>query len=210
MNQLEILEQSGLPDHLVYRAYRDLAWIHQWLGDTRFIARAIRRDPLPVRRVLDVGCGAGLVAEQLGRRLGVEVIGADIRTRPSISAAVPIILADARCDRLPAADVAFSMHLGHHLSECDVADLIRNVGRFCRRFILLDLVRHSLPLALFRLFVAPWLCPIDAEDGQRSIRRSYTPDELRRIAAGALGGAGSRMRATVAPLYMRQALDITY
>jgi hypothetical protein len=31
-------------------------------------------------------------------------------------------------------------------------DLIRNVGRSCRRFILLDLVvRHPLPLALFRL-----------------------------------------------------------
>ena len=210
VNQLEILEQSGLPDDLVSRAYRDLARLHRWLGDTRFIVRAIRRDPLPVRRVLDVGCGPGLVAERLSRQLGVEVVGADIRTPPSVCTAVPIVRADARCDRLPQADVAFSMHLGHHLSEGDLAALIRNVGRFCRRFILLDCVRHSLPLALFRVFVAPFLCPIDAEDGQRSIRRSYTPDELRRIAARAMTGAGAVIRTSVAPLYMRQAVDISY
>jgi SAM-dependent methyltransferase len=180
------------------------------MGDTKFIVEAIRQDPLPVRRVLDVGCATGLVLEGVGRMLGVRAVGVDLRPHPSIAAPVPIVRADARRDPLPFADVAFSMHLGHHLSECDLADLIRNVGRFCRRFILLDLVRHRLPLALFRMFLAPWLCHIDAVDGQRSIRRAYTPRELREITASALAGTRSDFRLTVSPFYVRQVVDISY
>jgi hypothetical protein len=102
------------------------------------------------------------------------------------------------------------MHLGHHLRERDLPHLIRNVGRFCRRFILLDLVRHPLPLALFRLFIAPLVCPIDAEDGQRSIRRSFTSVELRRMTSAALAGTAGSFRLSVAPLHARQVLDISY
>jgi len=209
-NESEILDQDSVPEELVERAYRDLAGIHRWLGDTRFIAGAIRRDPLPVHRILDVGCGTGLVLEEIGRKLGVEVIGAEINPHPSIAAPIPIVKANAVHDPLPSADVAFSMHLGHHLSEGDLVDLIRNVGRFCRRFILLDLVRHPLPLALFRLFIAPFVCWIDAEDGQRSIRRSYTPVELRRIGNSALAGAAGAFSLSVAPFYVRQVMDISY
>jgi SAM-dependent methyltransferase len=208
--ETEILEKNGVPDALVERAYRDLARIHHWMGDTRCIVRAIRQDPLPVRRILDVGCATGLVVHEVGRRLGVEVVGADINPHAAIAAAVPIVRTDASRDPLPCADVAFSMHLGHHLSEGDLAALIRNVGRFCRRFILLDLVRHPLPLALFRLFMAPVVCPIDAADGQRSIRRAYTPVELTKITASALAGTSGRFRLSVAPFYVRQVLDISY
>ena len=208
-NRTEILEEDGVPDELVARAYRDLARIHRWLGDTRFVAHAIRRDPRPVRRILDVGCGTGLVLEDVRRMTGAEAIGVELNPRPSLAAPVEIFQADAVRDPLPSADVAFSMHLGHHLGEDDLVRLIRNVGRSCRRFILLDLVRHALPLALFRVFVAPLICPIDAEDGQRSIRRSYTPAELQRITASAIPDA-ARFRTFVAPFYIRQVIDISY
>jgi SAM-dependent methyltransferase len=206
----EILDQDGVPDEIVERAYRDLARIHRWLGDTSLMVRAIRRHPQPVHRILDVGCATGLVLEEVGRRLGVEVVGADIHPYPGIAAPVPILQADARRDALPFADVAFAMHLAHHLRERELVHLIRNVGRFCRRFILLDLVRHPLPLALFRLFVAPFVCPIDIEDGMRSIRRAYTATELRRITATALAGTSSTFRLSVAPFYVRQVVDISY
>ena len=111
---------------------------------------------------------------------------------------------------MPVADVAFCMHVGHHLSADDLVLLIRNVGRYCRRFIVLDLVRHPLPLALFRLFLAPLICGIDAEDGQSSIRRSYTPEELREITSTALTGSAGTFRLSVAPLYVRQVVDIAY
>jgi SAM-dependent methyltransferase len=209
-NEPEILDQDGVPDELVERAYRDIARIHYWLGDTRLLVRAIRQDPLPVHRILDVGCATGLVLEEVGRRLGVEVVGADINPHPCIAAPVPIVRADAMCDPLPFADVAFAMHFAHHLREREVVHLIRNVGKFCRRFILLDLVRHPLPLALFRAFIAPLICPIDAEDGQRSIRRAYTPVEFRRITASALAGTESSFQLSVSPFYIRQVIDISY
>jgi 2-polyprenyl-3-methyl-5-hydroxy-6-metoxy-1,4-benzoquinol methylase len=209
-NETEILDAESLPDELAERAYRDLARIHWWLGDTQSVIRAIRADPTPVRRILDVGCGIGSVLENVCRKLGVEGLGVDLNPRPSITTTAPIFQADAVRDSLPPVDVAFSMHLGHHLSEEELVNLIRNVGRSCRRFILLDLVRHPLPLALFRLFVAPFVCRIVVVDGQRSIRRSYTPAELRRIAASALAGSGSTFRQSVAPFYSRQVIDIFY
>src|ERR1700730_505708 len=209
-NESELLDQDDVPEELVERAYRDLASIHRWLGDTRFIVNAIRRDPLPVHRILDVGCATGLVLEEIGRRLGVDVVGTEINPHPSIAAPVPIVQANAVHDPLPSAEVAFSMCLGHHLSESDLVRLIRNVCRFCRRYFLLVLVRHPLPLALFRLFIAPLVCPIDGEDGQRSIRRSYTPFELRRIAGSALAGTAATFRQSVAPFYIRQVIDISY
>ena len=209
-NETEILDADGVPDELAKRAYRDLARIHWWLGDTQFVIRAIRSDPTPVRRVLDVGCGTGSVLESVRRKLGVDCLGVDVNPRPTITTATPILQADAIRDSLPSVDVAFSMHLGHHLSEEELVNLIRNVGRSCRRFILLDLVRHPLPLALFRLFVAPFVCRIVVVDGQRSIRRSYTPAELRRIAASALAGSGATFRQSVALFYSRQVIDISY
>ena len=84
--------------------------------------------------------------------------------------------------------------------------LIVNTGRSCRRLIVIDLVRHWLPLALFRVFVTPFFSPVAVADGMASVRRAYTPAELARVA----GGTGVRFRHTVALGYTSQTLDITY
>lgn len=208
--ETEILDTANVPDQLVDRAYRDLTRIHRLLGDTRAIVGAIRRDPLPVRRVLDIGCARGGVLRHVQRRLAVEVVGVDRNPSAILSTPFPILRADAIQDRLPTADVAYSMLLAHHLAPGEVAALIRNVGRSCRRFILIDLVRHRVPLALFRLFVAPLVSPIVGTDGCASFRRAYTPAELSQIAREALRGTGAQIRHSVAPFYVRQTLDITY
>ncbi len=204
----EILERDGLPDEQVKRVYRDMTRVHRALGDSALIVSAVRRDPSPVRRILDVGCGRGGVLRYIRERLAVDVVGVDLRA--PMRADFPIVRADATRDRLPRADIAFSMYLGHHLSEGELVRMIRNVGRSCRRFILLDLVRHRLPLAMFRLFVVPFVSAIAVADGQTSIRRSYTPAELRILAKIALAGTGGRFRQSVAPFYIRQILDISY
>jgi SAM-dependent methyltransferase len=174
------------------------------------VVRAIRRNALPVFRILDLGCAAGYVAAEVQRTLGVEVIGVDVNPRHSAEVRIPILRADAVHDPLPIADVAFSMHLGHHLTESDLVNLIRNVGRYCRRMILLDLVRHPLPLTLFRLFVGPFASKIVVEDGKTSFRRSYTAGELRQITAGALVDSNARFQQTVGPFCLRQVMDIFY
>ena len=90
-----------------------------------------------------------------------------------------------------------------------VAELIRNVGRYCRRFIILDLVRHRLPLTLFGM-IGPLMHPVNAHDGRRSIRRAYTPRELRAMVTRALEGTRAQFRHSVAPFYTRQIVDISY
>jgi SAM-dependent methyltransferase len=209
-HDLEILEHRTVPESEVARVYRDLTRIHRWLGDTAAVVSAVRRDPLPVRRILDVGCGRGGVLKEMLAHLSADLVGVDLKPHVDADAPFTIVQADAVSDPLPSADVAFSMCLGHHLSEGDLVRLIRNVGRSCRRFILLDLVRHRLPLALFSLFVAPFVSPIAASDGQMSIRRAYTPFELTGIAREALAGSNARYLHSIAPLYMRQTLDIRY
>jgi SAM-dependent methyltransferase len=206
---MELLEDPSLPDDEVARAYRSLALTHRWLGNTAAILRQLRNNQSPVRKVLDIGCGQGALLHEIRRKLGVEVVGFDLRPAPQ-SALVPILMGDAVVDPLPSADVALAVCLAHHLSERDIIRLIRNVSRSSRRFILLDLVRHRLPLVLFRTFVCPFLPRINVVDGSISIRRSYTPRELRGIVAEALDGSGARVRHTVAPLYIRQMVDICW
>jgi 2-polyprenyl-3-methyl-5-hydroxy-6-metoxy-1,4-benzoquinol methylase len=202
--ETELLDAEGLPDPVVAQAYRDLTRLHRALGNTSAIVRAIRRDPLPVRRVLDIGCGHGGMLLDIQNQLGVEVIGADLR--PPAESPIPIVAVDAVRERLPEADIAICVCMAHHLSEAELIQLIGNAGRSCRRFIIIDLVRHWLPLTLFRVFVAPFFSRVAVVDGIQSVRRAYTPSELARIASR----AGVRFRHSVAPFYTRQTLDITY
>lgn len=204
----EILDGNDVPEELVARAYRELTTIHRVLGDTHCVVQALRHDPLPVRRVLDIGCGRGGILAEVTRALGIEGIGIDIS--PPAWGDARILKADAVRDPLPQADVAFSIHVAHHLSASDLIQMIRNVGRFCRRFIILDIVRGWVPLALFRTFVAPFVSPITAKDGQTSIRRAYTSKEFATLASDAVAGTNASFRQVVAPFGIRQVIDISY
>jgi SAM-dependent methyltransferase len=207
-SQAEILDDPDYPGPLRADAYRDLTRIHRWLGNTGLILAALRDHPNPLRRVLDVGCGNGEILSQIRHRLGCEVIGVDLRLCEC--SGVPVVQTDAINEPLPSSDVAISLCLAHHLAEPELIALIRNVGRSSRRFIILDLVRHPLPLALFRVFVAPFVTRVTAVDGCRSIKRSYTPQELARVVTLAVGDSGATFHHTVAPLYRRQVVDIYF
>lgn len=204
--QPEILDGGGLPVDVVEHAYRSLHRTHTLLGNRAAILRALRRDGARVGRVLDVGCGHGAMLADIRAHFGVDVIGVDLR--PPSNPPVPILAADATRDELPRADVAISVCLMHHLSDEDFVALIRNVGRSCRRFIVLDLVRHRLPLTLFQIAAPLILPPVNVADGVTSIRRAWTPREFRALVSRALEGAP--FRHTVAPGYIRQMADITY
>jgi len=208
--QLEIMDRFDLPDDLSERIHRDLARTNRVLGNTAAIVKAVRRDSKPVQRVLDVGCGNGSLMASLQRQLHVDVVGVDLRVPKCAASSLHIVEADAVHDRLPSADVAVCALVAHHLSEQEVVALIRNVGRSCRRLVLLDLVRSRVPLLLFRAFIAPFVSEVNASDGQVSIRRAYTSAELKSLVEHALVGTRATFTHSVAPFQIRQLVDISF
>jgi 2-polyprenyl-3-methyl-5-hydroxy-6-metoxy-1,4-benzoquinol methylase len=207
----ELMDAPDATDEDLAQSYRELRRTHALLGNTGALLRLLRRSPRPIRQVIDIGCGQGALLLEIREKLGIGVIGIDLRPAPA-NAPVPILTGNAVTDLLPEADVAVCMMVAHHLSEEELEAMIRNVSRSCNRFILLDLVRHPVPLALFRIFVSPLLGRINSLDGQTSIRRAFTAAEMRRIVDGALenGRHVSRLRHTVSPFWTRQIVDICW
>ena len=204
----EILDDpSAIPSSIRSRCYNDLVRTHRWLGNVGAVIKCLRQDSLPIRTILDIGCANGAVLRQICRQLNVEGIGIDLH--PPENADCRILQLDAVRDRLPLADVAIAMTMIHHLSEEEVIRLIHNVRRSCRRFIILDLVRHPLPATLFRIFVAPFVHRVTASDGSHSFERAFTTQEMRIIAEKALARRGSLLH-VVAPLYIRQIADLSF
>jgi len=204
----EILDRWGIPEWLTSLSYRELTTIHRLVGNTSYLISALQRNPYPIKRILDVGCGHGGLLKEISNRLEVEGLGVDIS--PPQKSAVSILKADATVDPLPKADVAFSVCVAHHVSEADLVCMIRNVGKSSRRFILLDVVRCWLPLALFRMFIVPFVSSITGADGQTSIRRGYTPEELKAVVTKAIAGTSARFHHSVSAIGLRQVVDISY
>jgi 2-polyprenyl-3-methyl-5-hydroxy-6-metoxy-1,4-benzoquinol methylase len=206
---LEIMDDPRVPREIWERFHEELSSLHSFLGNQRAILNALRRHPRPIRRVLDIGCGDGGLLDKIRRALGVEVLGIELRPPERNLFAIPILEADATRDRLPEADVAVCMVVFHHLGEDEIVALIRNAARSVGRLIVLDLVRHWVPLALFAA-LSPLLMRTVAVDGRQSIRRAYTPLELRAIVERALASCGGRVEQSVTPLRSRQMIDIVW
>ncbi len=209
LDSVELLDDPALPAEIVARAYRELARTHRWLGNRAAVSRLLRNGPAPVRSVLDLGCGHGALLASLRDELGVEVLGMDSRPPPP-HAPVRILTGDAVRDPLPAADVALAVCLAHHLTEGEIVALVQNVSRSCRRLIVLDLVRHRLPLTLFRICAPLVLQRLNVLDGVTSIRRAFTARELRSLVDQAVAGSNARVVHTVTPFLTRQVLDIRW
>jgi 2-polyprenyl-3-methyl-5-hydroxy-6-metoxy-1,4-benzoquinol methylase len=205
----EIMDDPRVPREMWEHFHVELASLHRLLGNQRAILDALRRHPGPIRRVLDIGCGDGGLLDEIRRALGVEVLGIDLRPPQRNLFSIPIVEADATRDRLPEADVAVCMVVFHHLAEEQIVALIRNAAQSVRRLIVLDLVRHWVPLALFAV-LSPLLMRTVAMDGRQSIRRAYTPPELRAIVERALASCGGRIEHRVTPLRSRQIIDIVW
>jgi SAM-dependent methyltransferase len=206
----ELMDDPTLPEETLALVYRDLLWTHRVLGNVRALLLELGRVNKPLRHILDIGCGRGELLLEIQRRIEVEVVGVELRLPAGLPWEVKIVQADAVVDSLPACDVALAVCVVHHLSDEAVVELIRNVGRSCSRLLILDLVRHPLPLILFRCFLAPFVHRINALDGISSIRRSYTPRELEALVCRALQGSGATYRQSVSWLNIRQIVDICY
>jgi SAM-dependent methyltransferase len=200
----EIMDGPGISADVRVKFHADLRFIHRFMGNGEMIVRRLDG----ARSVIDIGCGDGELLAFIQRRTGASVQGVDLVDQPE--ALVPVMKADATRDPLPDADVAISSLVIHHLTEEQTVSLIRNVGRSCPRFVILDLVRHPLPLWLYTIFLCPFLSRVGAADGRQSVRRAFTGPEMKALVARALEGTGATFEQWVSPFAARQVVDIRY
>jgi SAM-dependent methyltransferase len=202
------MDRPDQPPGMARRFHRDLKMVHRLMGNWRtLVARLRNGEP---DSVIDIGCGDGALLYYLRGALSLrEVTGIDLKSPECAVGGVRVIVADATRDPLPVADAAVSVMVLHHLTDDQVIALVRNVSRSVNRFVCVDPVRHWLPMVLFTVFLCPVLSRVAAVDGRQSIRRAFKPDELRKLAADALGGRGT-VEVTVTPLWSKLVLDIRF
>lgn len=147
--------------------------------------------------VLDIGCGGGDIALSLARwaerdglPIAITAIDPDTRALDFARAKSAHPAVTYRCTdsaALAAADETFdvvlSNHMLHHLTAPELQALLADSARLAQREVIhSDIARSRLGYALFSAGTLPLARgSFIRRDGLTSIRRSYTPGELRAI-----------------------------
>lgn len=184
----------------------ELQRVNHWLGDASALRDSLLTEieKLNLRSfsVVDVGAGSGELLQVIvdwarktqrqARLTGVEL---NARSSQAIAERAPefpeITAVRGDAFRLPFGDKEFDYAMcslfTHHFRDTDVVRILRELDRVSARGVfVIDLYRH--PIAYFfyttigRLFLHNRLI---REDGALSILRSFTPQELARLAAEA-------------------------
>lgn len=199
----ELLDTPGVDERLLAGSLRDLSRFGSLLGWTRLavrdVARIATRQGLQTFSVLDVGTGAANVPIALVRwtrsqQRELAITASDI-SEPMLAVArancvgyPEICLERQNALALGYADQSFDVVLCqgvlHHFSPDEAQTLLRELARVARRAVIVIDLQRNLPL-----YLAAWLFmhtlvrnPITRQDGLASIRRAYTPGEVRALA----------------------------
>jgi 2-polyprenyl-3-methyl-5-hydroxy-6-metoxy-1,4-benzoquinol methylase len=213
----ELMDEPGQDHGQLAVSLADLRAVNRWLGGTRValrhLAELAERHPRERYRILDVATGSGDIPLHVARwarerDIDVEIVATDnhettlelARRHMAGERSVRVAFADAT--RLPFADNEFdvaliSTALHHFDDERDAIRVLRELHRVSRiGFVVNDLARSRAALAGARLLAATvWRRhPVTRHDGPLSVRRAFTPAELRALAARA-GFANGRVHA---------------
>jgi ubiquinone/menaquinone biosynthesis C-methylase UbiE len=193
-----------------------LGWTRMAVHD---VARVVAQEHLCTFSVLDVGTGAANIPIALAQwarhqHLHATIIASDINeqvlcvARANCARFSEICLERQNALALSYADQSFDLVLCqgvlHHFSADEAHLLLGELARVARHAVIVtDLQRNLL------LYLVAWLLmhtlvrnPITRQDGLASIRRAYTPGEVRDLAAQA-GLEAAALRTT---LRFRQSL----
>ena len=204
----ELLDDPAADPALVAASLRDIARSNRWFGGTAAMRRGLGRALAGLPRgstvtLADLGTGLGDLPRAAARwaaRRGVRLVSlglerSRVAARLAAAGGVPCTVACAGATPLrdKSVDVVLVSQVAHHLSNESAVRLFRECDRLARRAVVVaDLRRGRLgPLAFWVGARALRFSPATVADGMTSIRRGYTPDELR----GLLRAAG--VRATV-------------
>ena len=198
----EILDAPDVDPALARRSLRDIMLANSLMGGTRAVMHELEAVVpfLPKQAtLLDVGTGMGDIprrARDVAARRGItlETVGleaAEWLAAAGRSSTTAAVVGDGRA--LPFAshsvDVVICSQVLHHFFEEEALGLIQELNRVARvRVIISDLLRSDLAVAGLWLFsFVLGFHPVSRRDGIMSIRRGFTPPELRTIVQAATG-----------------------
>jgi ubiquinone/menaquinone biosynthesis C-methylase UbiE len=190
----ELLDSDAGTPREVEGSLKDLRMFNSWFGGVHTMASLLRQVArqrgLKDISWVDVAGGEGYVATRTQKSLA----RSGITSRPVIMDRAPTHLANthpAVCGdalALPFRDNSFdavgcSLFL-HHLEPAEIVRFAREGLRVARHaFLIHDLQRHPLHLALGYLGMPLYRSRITRHDALASVRRAYTVDEVRKMLA---------------------------
>ena len=190
----ELLDSDAGTPREVEGSLKDLRMFNSWFGGVHTMASLLRRVArqrgLKDISWVDVAGGEGYVATRTQKSLA----RSGITARPVIMDRAPTHLANthpAVCGdalALPFRDNSFdavgcSLFL-HHLEPAEIVRFAREGLRVARHaFLIHDLQRHPLHLALGYLGMPLYRSRITRHDALASVRRAYTVEEVRKMLA---------------------------
>ncbi len=201
----EWLDADQMDGRDLERNLRDIRHINAALGWTAFTTHAVmgvlRTQPRRAWTLLDVASGSAdipIAIAQAAQRAGISLrvtvtdrspqIVAIARERCAGLASLTVERQDALA--LPYAAGGFDLALCtlalHHFAPDAAAPLLRSLARVGRRVLVYDVVRSPLAYAgVVALTRLARMDPMTCHDGPVSVRRAYSADEARALAAAA-------------------------
>jgi SAM-dependent methyltransferase len=190
----ELLDTDAGTSREVATSLKDLRMFNSWFGGvhtmTSLLQRVARQRGLKEISWVDVAGGEGYVATRTQRSLARSGITSKPvildRAPTHLSKIHPGVCGDALA--LPFGDNSFdavgcSLFL-HHLEPDEIVRFAREGLRVARHaFLIHDLQRHPVHLALGYLGMPLYRSRITRHDALASVRRAYTVEEVRRMLA---------------------------
>ncbi|MGH9493546.1 MAG: methyltransferase domain-containing protein [Candidatus Sulfotelmatobacter sp.] len=188
----EILDSPQCPAKEVAASLRDMNRINRWFGGVTTTRKLIEHIASVTEQnhfsMLEVAAGFGEVPKAAGKQLAGKGITLDLtlldRMKSHLLPGKRSVTGDALA--LPFPDSSFDLIscslFAHHLEPGEVVRFVNEGLRVSRRAILInDLIRHPLHLAFVYAGFPLMQSYVSRNDGVASVRRAYTPDEMREI-----------------------------
>ncbi|HEY1659804.1 MAG TPA: methyltransferase domain-containing protein [Candidatus Sulfotelmatobacter sp.] len=204
VNRAEILDSGACSAAEVQATLAVIGRINRRFGGVstsqKLVEETARSEGLTRLSLLEVAAGSGDVPEIVRHNLAQSGITLDVALLDVARSHLPrgnrSVVADGL--QLPFSDGSFDLVscnlFAHHLTAEQLRLFVDEGLRVCRRAVLInDLVRNPVHLALVYASFPIMRSRVAWLDGLTSVRRAYTPSEIRKVLATHLSSGAVRM-----------------